>query len=214
MVGSAACGAWLGAGVVAQLPRRDIQRFMGAALLIAAAVFAMSNLGVLPAGGTALGLSGWRFGFAVGANFVFGALMSVGIGIYAPCMIMLALLGVHPLAAFPIMMGSCGLVQPVASLRFFHIRAFCIGAGARTYARRRSPGVLIAAFVVKQLPLVALRWLVMAGGAVCFSLDAARLNPNDQSPSPRSDRFSPATTFVQACAHRSGGVFLLPNRAA
>ena len=100
MVGSAACGAWLGAGIVARLPRRDIQWFMGAALLIAATVFAMSNLGFLPAGGTARGLAGWQFGFAVAGNFIFGALMSAGIGLYAPCMIMLALLGLHPLAAF------------------------------------------------------------------------------------------------------------------
>lgn len=160
MVGSAACGAWLGAGVVARLPRRDIQWFMGAALLIAATVFAMSNLGFLPAGGTARGLSGWHFGFAVAGNFVFGALMSAGIGLYAPCMIMLALLGLHPLAAFPIMMGSCGLVQPVASLRFFASGRFAWGT-ALGLTFGGVVGVIIAAFVVKHLPLDVLRWLVM-----------------------------------------------------
>jgi uncharacterized membrane protein YfcA len=161
MVGSAACGAWLGAGVVARLPRRDIQWFMGAALLIAAAVFAMSNLGFLPAGGTARGLSGWHFGFAVAVNFVLGALMSAGIGLYAPCMIMLALLGLHPLAAFPIMMGSCGLVQPVASLRFFASGRFAWGT-ALGLTFGGFAGVIIATFVVKHLPLDVLRWLVMA----------------------------------------------------
>jgi uncharacterized membrane protein YfcA len=148
--------SWLGAGVVARLPRRDIQWFMGAALLIAATVFAMSNLGFLPAGGTARGLAGWYFGFAVAGNFVFGALMSAGIGLYAPCMIMLALLGLHPLAAFPIMMGSCGLVQPVASLRFFASGRFAWGT-ALGLTFGGVVGVIIAAFVVKQLPLDVLR---------------------------------------------------------
>jgi uncharacterized membrane protein YfcA len=161
MVGSAAFGAWLGAGIVATLPRRKIQWCMGAALLIAAGVFAMSNLGILPAGGAALELTGWRFGLAVSANFLFGALMSVGIGLYAPCMIMLALLGLHPLAAFPIMMGSCGLVQPAASLRFFRSGRFAWGP-ALGLSIGGVGGVLIAAFVVKELPLAALRWLVMS----------------------------------------------------
>jgi len=160
MVGSAAIGAWLGAGVVTRLPRRAIQLFMGVALLIAATVFALSNLGALPVGGTAMALDGWRLYVAVGANLVFGALMSVGIGLYAPCMILLALLGLNPLAAFPIMMGACGLVQPVAGLRFFDTGRFAWGP-ATGLIIGGVVGVLLAAFVVKQLPVTALRWLVI-----------------------------------------------------
>ncbi|HVW67503.1 MAG TPA: TSUP family transporter, partial [Steroidobacteraceae bacterium] len=119
MVATAALGAWLGAGVVSRLPRRAIQLFMGAALLTAAVFFLMSNLGAFPIGGIAMGLTGWRFGVAVGVNFFLGALMSIGIGAYAPSMVLLALLGLHPIGAFPIMMATCGIVQPVASLRFF-----------------------------------------------------------------------------------------------
>jgi uncharacterized membrane protein YfcA len=160
MVGSAALGAWLGAGIVARMPRRAIQLFMGVALLIAATVFVLSNLGALPPGGIAMGLTGWRMLFAVSANFVFGALMSVGIGLYAPCMIVLALLGLHPLAAFPIMMGACGLVQPVASLRFLRSGRFALGP-ALGLTMGGVIGVLVAAFVVKRLPVTALRWLVI-----------------------------------------------------
>ncbi len=127
MVASAAAGAWLGAGVVSRLPRRAIQLFMGVALLIAASFFAMTNLEVLPAGGTAMGLAGWRFGLAVSVNFVLGALMCVGIGNYAPSMALLALLGMHPIAAYPIMMGSDGILQPVASLGFFTSGRFAHG---------------------------------------------------------------------------------------
>jgi uncharacterized membrane protein YfcA len=160
MVGVAAAGAWLGAGIVAHLPRRAIQVAMGIALLMAGAAFAAKNLGVLPPGGTAMSLSGWQFGLAVGINFVLGALMSAGIGLYAPCMITLALLGMHPLAAFPIMMGACALLQPVASLRFFQTGKFAWGA-ALGLAFAGVFGVLIAAYIVKSLPLVWLRWLVV-----------------------------------------------------
>jgi len=160
VVGSAAAGAWLGAGVVARLPRRAIQVTMGVALLIAGTVFTAINLGALPGGGTAMSLGGWKFGLAVGINFILGALMSAGIGMYAPCMITLALMGMHPLAAFPIMMGACALLQPVASLRFFQTGKFAWGPSLGL-AFGGVIGVLVAAYIVKTLPLIALRWLVI-----------------------------------------------------
>jgi uncharacterized membrane protein YfcA len=157
---SAAFGAWVGAGVVNRLPRPAIQLAMGAALLIAGCVFAATNLHLMPGGGVAYTLTGWRLVVAIGVNFVLGALMSVGIGLYAPCMILVTMLGLHPLAAFPIMMGSCGLVQPTAALQFFRSGRFAFGTSiALTIGA--IPGVLIAAFVVKQLSLVWLRWLVV-----------------------------------------------------
>jgi uncharacterized membrane protein YfcA len=161
MVASAAAGAWLGAGVVSRMPRRSIQLFMGVALLIAASFFAMKNLGAFPPGGESFGLAGWRFPFAVAVSFVLGALMCIGIGNYAPLMITLALLGMHPLAAFPIMMGSDGVLQPVASLGFFrsgrfaHVPALGLAAGSIV-------GVLVAFYIVRQLPLTTMRWLVTA----------------------------------------------------
>src|SRR6204780_162451 len=178
---SAALGAWVGAGVVNRLPRPAIQLAMGAALLIAGCVFAATNLHLLPGGGIAYTLTGWRLVVAIGVNFVLGALMSVGIGLYAPCMILVTMLGLHPLAAFPIMMGSCGLVQPTAGLQFFRSGRFAFGTSiALTVAS--IPGVLLAAFVVKQLPLAALRWLVVlvviyAAGSMLrsFRIDRAAL---------------------------------------
>ena len=160
MVASATAGAWLGAGIVSRLPRRSIQLFMGVALLIAAVFFVMRNLGAFPPGGTAMGLAGWRFGVAVGINFVLGALMCIGIGNYAPSMILLALLGMHPLAAFPIMMGSDGLVQPVASLGFFRSGRFAHGPALGLIAGDLF-GVLVAFYIVKQLPLTTMRWLII-----------------------------------------------------
>jgi uncharacterized membrane protein YfcA len=127
MVISSGIGAWVGAGVVSRMPRRGIQGFMGAALLIAAGFFAMTALGVLPPSGTAMGLSGWRFAIAVLANFVFGTLMCIGIGNYAPSMVLLGLLGMHPMAAYPIMIGSDGVLIPIATLGFLRSGRFSHG---------------------------------------------------------------------------------------
>jgi uncharacterized membrane protein YfcA len=160
MVASAAAGAWLGAGVVSRLPRRTIQLFMGVALLVAAFFFLLKNLGAFPPGGTAFALAGWRFALAVGVSFVLGALMCIGIGNYAPIVIMLSLLGMHPLAAFPIMMASDGILQPVASLRFFRSGRFAHGPSLGLIIGG-VVGVLIAFYIVKQLPLTAMRWLVI-----------------------------------------------------
>jgi uncharacterized membrane protein YfcA len=160
MILSATVGAWLGAGVVARLSRRAIQIVMGIALLIAGGLFAAKNLGALPGDGVAMSLAGWKFGVAIAVNFVLGTLMSAGIGLYAPCMVTLALLGMHPIAAFPIMMGACALLQPVASLRFFQTGAFAWGPSLGL-TLGGVIGVLIAAFIVKSLPLWQLRWLVI-----------------------------------------------------
>ncbi len=157
---SAALGAWLGAGIVNRMPRPAIQLAMGAALLIAGCVFVATNLHLLPSGGLAMTLVGWRLVVAVVVNFVLGALMSVGIGLYAPCMIAVTLLGLNPIAAFPIMMGACGLVQPTAGLQFFRSGRFGFGTSLALTVGS-IPGVLLAAFVVKHMPLAALRWLVV-----------------------------------------------------
>jgi uncharacterized membrane protein YfcA len=184
VVGSAAVGAWLGAGIVARLPRRAIQITMGVALALAGIVFTAINLGALPGGGTAMSLDGWKFALAVGINFVLGALMSAGIGLYAPCMITLALLGMHPLAAFPIMMGACALLQPVAGLRFFQTGKFAWGPSLGL-AFGGVIGVLIAAYIVKSLPLIALRWLVIvviAYAAFAMLRSAARREIDSRTP--------------------------------
>lgn len=160
MILSAILGAWLGAGVVASWPRRKIQIGMGVALLGAASLMLLTQLKLVPGGGDALALTGAKLGAAVGVNFVLGALMTLGIGLYAPCMILIALLGMNPTAAFPIMMGSCAFLMPVASIRFIRKGSFHLGVSWGLLLGG-IPAVLIAAFIVKSLPLVAVRWLVI-----------------------------------------------------
>lgn len=168
MVLSAGAGAWVGAGIVSRMRRRSIQLFMGIALLVAAFFFTLTNLGVLPPTGTAMSLGGWRFGAAVGANFVFGALMCVGIGNYAPSMALLAFLGMHPIAAYPIMMGSDGVLIPVASLGFLKSGRFAPEV-ALGLTLGGVVGTLLAFPLVKSLGehLTLLRWAVI--GVVTYA---------------------------------------------
>lgn len=161
MIVASVAGAWLGAGIVSSMPRRRIQIGMGIALLAAATFFAMTNLDLFPGGGEALSLDGVRLGVGLVGSFVLGSLMTLGIGMYAPCMILVALLGMNPRAAFPIMMGSCAFLMPVAGLRFVERDSYNPRASLGL-AAGGIPAVLAAAFIVKSLPLTALRWLVVA----------------------------------------------------
>jgi uncharacterized membrane protein YfcA len=162
MVISSGVGAWIGAGVVSRLPRRHIQLFMGVALIIAAGFFAMTAIGVLAPSGTAMGLSGWRFVVAVLANCVLGALMCIGIGNYAPSMVLLGLLGMHPIAAYPIMIGSDGVLIPVASLGFLRSGRFAHGV-AVGLTLGGLLGTLIGFPLIKTIGehLALMRWLVI-----------------------------------------------------
>jgi uncharacterized membrane protein YfcA len=160
MIAAAVAGAWLGAGVVSKWNRTRIQLGMGSALLAAAAILLMTQLGALPPGGDAVGLSGARLAVAVGVNFILGALMTLGIGLYAPCMILVSLLGMDPKVAFPIMMGSCAFLMPVGSVRFIREGRYALPA-AVGLAVGGVPAVLLAAYVVRALPLGAVRWLVI-----------------------------------------------------
>lgn len=162
MILAAVLGAWLGAGVVAGWPRRRIQIGMGVALpvLAFAMLLSKSQLGSLPGGGTLLGLGGTLLAIAVTTNFVLGALMTIGLGLYAPCMILVSLVGMNPTTAFPIMMGSCAFLMPIASARFVRARCFDRRATIGLFVGG-IPAVLIAAFIVKQLPLATVRWLVV-----------------------------------------------------
>jgi uncharacterized membrane protein YfcA len=168
-IAAAVAGATLGAPLVMRAPVRTVQAIVGVALLIAAMLYALSNLGLLPAGGDALALSGPLFAIAVGVHFLLGALMTFGIGLYAPSLILLSLLGLNPTAAFPIMMGACAFLMPVSGMRFVRSERIDLRV-VLGLAIGGIPAVLLAAYVVKSLPLTTLRW-----GVVVVVLYAAAL---------------------------------------
>jgi uncharacterized membrane protein YfcA len=157
---SAVAGMWLGAGVVAKLPRRAIQVGMGIALLVAAALTMMTILNKQAGGGEALALSGALLVTGIIGNFILGSLMSLGIGLYGPCLIMISLLGMNPKVAFPIMMGSGAFLMPSGSTRFIRKGRYNLPA-ALGLTLGGIPAVLIAAYFVKSLDLYYVRWLVI-----------------------------------------------------
>jgi len=160
MIAAAVAGAYLGAGIVAGWSKRKVQIGMGAALMAAAIFFTMKQLGLFPQGSTAIGVSGVLLVVAIAVNFLLGALMSLGIGLYAPCMILVSLLGMSETTAFPIMMGSCAFLMPVGSLKFIRERAYSLHV-AIGLAIGGIPGVIVAAKIVKSLNLYTVRWLVI-----------------------------------------------------
>jgi uncharacterized membrane protein YfcA len=97
---------------------------------------------------------------AVAVNFVLGALMTIGIGMFAPCMILVYLLGMSPKAAFPIMMGSCAFLMPIGAIPFLREKSYDHKA-ALGLTLGGIPGVLLAAYVFYQLSIKWVLWLVI-----------------------------------------------------
>lgn len=173
MIVAAVAGAWLGAGVVAKWPKRYVQIGMGSALIVAALIFSWRNLveggyltsegATLVTGGAGQGtldLQGMRLVIGIVGNFMLGALMTLGIGLYAPCMILVGLLGMNAKAAFPIMMSSCAFLMPVSTAKFVRNDAYSLRP-AMALAIGGLPAVLIAALIVKEMDLFVVRWLVV-----------------------------------------------------
>ncbi len=153
-------GSYLGASFVSRLPRRQIQAGMGFAMLIAAGLIYCKLAGLIPQGEKTLGLTGGYLMIGMLGNFVFGALMTIGVGAYAPIMIMVSLLGMNASTAFPLMMGSCAFLMPVASYKFVQADKYDVRA-ALGLTLLGLPGVVIAAGIVKSLDPTRLNQLVL-----------------------------------------------------
>lgn len=160
MLGAAAVGAVLGAGVVSKLDEKKVQMGMGIALLVVAVIMLFSQVGLFPVGGEAIGLTGIKLIIGIVANFILGALMTLGIGLYAPCMALVYALGLSPKVAFPIMMGSCAFLMPAAGIKFVKEGAYDKKASL-AITLFGAVGVLMAAYIVKSMPLNTLKWLVI-----------------------------------------------------
>lgn len=178
MLAAAALGSYLGAGIISKMDEVKVQKAMGIALLITAALMVLKALGLMPGGGDAIGLSGIKLVIGVIGNFILGALMSAGIGLYAPCMALVYFLGMNPKVAFPIMMGSCATLMPVGSIKFIKEGvyprkvALIIGLSGMV-------GVYIAAKFVSNLPMSILTWLVI--GVIFYTATSMLIATNKAS---------------------------------
>jgi uncharacterized membrane protein YfcA len=153
-------GGLLGAPLVARTRVWAIQLVVGIALLVAAILYAMTNLQLMPGGGTASSLPIGLTVTAIVANFVFGILLNFGVGHYAPSLIMLSLMGLDPRLCFPIMAGGGALTVAGAGVRHLAIGHIDLRIVVGM-ALAGIPAVLVAAFLVREMPLEMLRWLVI-----------------------------------------------------
>ena len=157
MIAAAVAGSLVGAPIVARLPRKKIQLGLGIALLILCVVLVIRQLGIENVGTT--GLTGGLLAAGAVGNFVLGALMTIGVGLYAPCLVLVSLLGMNPDTGFPIMMGSCAFLMPLASVPFIRAGSYDPRA-ALGLTLAGVPAVFIAALLVVSLPLYWVKWLV------------------------------------------------------
>ena len=162
MIVAAIIGSAIGAGILSKLSEKLIQRLVGIALIITAFLLLSGQMGWIKelGVGKAIGLTGIKLIIAVLVNIALGTFQAAGIGMYAPSMALVYLLGMSPEVAFPLMMASSAFALPSASIRYIKDQAYNRKA-AITITLSGSIGVLIAAFIVKTLDVYLLTWLVI-----------------------------------------------------
>ena len=153
-------GGIVGAPLVARSRVWVVQMILAIALVLAAAAYMMTNLQLFPGGGTASGLPFGLTVIAVGASFVLGILANFGVGNYAPMLVMLSLMGMDPRLCFPIMALGGSLMGASASIRHMQIGQIDMRV-ALGLTLGGIPAVLVAALIVKSMPIEVLRWMVV-----------------------------------------------------
>ncbi len=153
-------GGLMGVPLVARARIWLVRAIVGFALLVAAGLYALANLDLMPGGGSAASLPPLLTAIAVAASFLMGILLNFGVGNYAPCLIMLSLMGLDPRLAFPVM--ALGASLTVAGVSARHISGGSVDLRtAMSFAIGGIPAVLVAAFIVRSMPVEMLRWLVI-----------------------------------------------------
>ena len=166
MLVAAAIGSYGFANIVTKWPRNKIRWALGIMMPLLAIVMFCKNMGFGPFGtvGTAIGLTGWKAAVAIALNVLWGALMDIGFGLYAPCMATCLMLGVDAGTCFPVFMGSCALLMPACSIAFIKTGRFDAVATLGNMIGG-CVGVFLAWKVVTSLPLF---WLINLVCVVLF----------------------------------------------
>jgi hypothetical protein len=153
-------GGLVGAPLVVRARVWIVQLTVAIGLILAAIAYTMTNLHMMPGGGTASGLPIGLTVLAIVANFGFGILLNFGVGNYAPTLVVLSLMGMDPRLCFPIMATGASLMGAGAGVRHINVGQIDLRV-VLGLILGGIPGVLIAAFIVKSMSLEMLRWLVI-----------------------------------------------------
>ncbi len=154
----AAVGSFGFATIVTKWPRNKIRYALGFIMIPLAIIMLCKNTGVGPFGsvGTLTGLTGWKLIVAAGLNILWGALMDIGFGLYAPCMATCLLLGVDAGACFPVFMGSCAVLMPACSIEFIKTHRYDV-----SHTIGNALGGCIGVFIAwKFVTNLSLFWLI------------------------------------------------------
>jgi uncharacterized membrane protein YfcA len=153
-------GGLVGVPLVTRARVWIVQLIVTIGLLLAALAYAMQNQNLFPGGGTAGSLPLGLMIVAIVANFGFGILANFGVGNFAPTLVLLSLMGMDPKLCFPIMAGGAALMGAGSSYQHLHIGKVNLKI-VLGLAIGGIPAVLVAAYVVKEMPIEYLRWLVI-----------------------------------------------------
>ena len=163
MLIAAAIGSFAFASVVTKWPRNKIRWALGVIMPLLAIVMLLRNLKIGPFAleanpefANGFVVSNWQFWVAVLLNVLWGALMDIGFGLYAPCMATCMMLGVDAGPCFPIFMGSCALLMPACSIEFIKTGRFDAVATLGNMIGGCA-GVFIAWKIITSMPMF---WLV------------------------------------------------------
>ena len=154
-------GAYCGAGIVVKMNPWIVKRLLVVSLFAAAGIIVAQKCGLMPEGGSAMAVRGWKLWLLGGLSCIYGAMINIGIGSYTLTMATVYAMGMNPVAAFPIMMGSGTFGVPVSGCKFIQHDRYSrkITLLTSTFGVL---GVIVATQVVQSLDVGALTWLVLA----------------------------------------------------
>ena len=168
MIVASVLGSYLMAGVVSKFDRKHVRYalFVGLMILSLVMLARWAGWGPFKLEGTEMGLRGVKLIVAIVVNFILGGLMSIGVGLYAPCMALCVLLGLDAKCAFPAMMGSCAFLMAYGNgPKFIKEGRYDMNACWAMALGGGVIGVPIAAWIVGSMPTHILTLMVVI---VCF----------------------------------------------
>ncbi|WP_425379077.1 TSUP family transporter [Spiroplasma endosymbiont of Polydrusus pterygomalis] len=119
LVLGAILGSFIGAELTKRISAKHISLTMAIVLAIVVILMILMQLNLLPTSGNKTGLSGWQLGLAFILFIIYGGLQAFGIGLYAPALATIALLGMDIKVAFPIMTLASGYAVPIAAYSYY-----------------------------------------------------------------------------------------------
>ncbi|MGL5268770.1 MAG: sulfite exporter TauE/SafE family protein [Spiroplasma sp.] len=117
LVVAAMLGSFCAAKIVNKVNRKFIAIFVASCLTTAGILMIFTQFDLF-ATSRIRGLQGWKLVVGIIAFFIIGGLQSFGVGLYAPAIAIVSLLGMETIVAFPIMTCAGGFALPTTAWTF------------------------------------------------------------------------------------------------